>query len=80
MRRADGVYRWWLIRGVPLRTPTGNVLKWFGTCTDIHDLKLAELEISRTNQALEARDRGAETRGGCGRSRQPRRRASFWPT
>ena len=54
MRRADGVYRWWLIRGVPLRDATGNVLKWFGTCTDIHDLKLAELEISRTNQALEA--------------------------
>ena len=54
LRRADGVYRWWLIRGVPLRDATGNVLKWFGTCTDIHELKLAELEISRTNQALEA--------------------------
>ena len=54
MRRADGVFRWWLIRGVPLRDSTGNVLKWFGTCTDIDDLKLAELEISRTNQALEA--------------------------
>ena len=52
LRRADGVYRWWLIRGVPLRDAAGNVLKWFGTCTDIHDLKLAELEISRTNQAL----------------------------
>ena len=54
MRRADGVFRWWLIRGVPLRDSAGNVLKWFGTCTDIDDLKLAELEISRTNEALEA--------------------------
>src|SRR6185436_7410078 len=54
LRRADGAYRWWLIRGVPLQDTTGHVLKWFGTCTDIHDLKLAELEISRTNQALEA--------------------------
>jgi PAS domain S-box-containing protein len=54
LRRADGAYRWWLIRGVPLRDTAGTVLKWFGTCTDIHDLKLAELEISRTNQALEA--------------------------
>jgi PAS domain S-box-containing protein len=54
MRRADGEFRWWLIRGVPLRDTTGRVLKWFGTCTDIHDLKLAELEISRTNEALEA--------------------------
>jgi signal transduction histidine kinase/CheY-like chemotaxis protein len=43
-----------LIRGVPLRDGAGNVLKWFGTCTDIDDLTLAELEISRTNEALEA--------------------------
>src|SRR5450755_4606332 len=37
LRRVDGVYRWWLIRGVPQRDATGNVLQWFGTCTDIHD-------------------------------------------
>jgi PAS domain S-box-containing protein len=41
LRRADGVYRWWLVRGVPVRDATGNVLKWFGTCTDVHDLKIA---------------------------------------
>ena len=52
LRRADGVYRWWLTRGVPQRDDAGNVLKWFGTCTDIHDLKIAELEISRTNGEL----------------------------
>jgi PAS domain S-box-containing protein len=52
LRRADGVYRWWLIRGVPQKDASGKVLKWFGTCTDIHELKLAELEISSTNQAL----------------------------
>ncbi len=28
------------------------MVKWFGTCTDIHDLKMADLEISRTNRAL----------------------------
>ncbi|MEO8453020.1 MAG: PAS domain-containing protein, partial [Gemmatimonadota bacterium] len=39
MRRADGVYRWWLVRGLPQLDATGNVVKWFGTCTDIHDLK-----------------------------------------
>jgi PAS domain S-box-containing protein len=53
LRRADGVYRWWLIRAVPLRDAGGTVLKWFGTCTDIQDLKVAELEVSRTNRALE---------------------------
>ena len=47
-------YRWWSIRGVPQRDAAGDVFKWFGTCTDIHDLKLAELEISRTNLALQA--------------------------
>ena len=52
LRRADGVYRWWLVRGVPLQDAAGNILKWFGTCTDIHDLKVAELEIFGTNLAL----------------------------
>ena len=52
LRRADGEYRWWLIRGKPQKDAEGNVIKWFGTCTDIHDLKLAELEVKRTNRAL----------------------------
>ena len=57
LRRADGVYRWWLIRGVPLQDSNGNILKWFGTCTDIHDLKLAELEITRANLELRESER-----------------------
>ena len=52
LRSADGEYRWWLIRAEPQTDSEGNVLKWFGTCTDIHDLKLAELEVIRTNRAL----------------------------
>lgn len=52
LRRADGIYRWWLVRGVPLKDATGAIVKWFGTCTDIHDLKVAELEISRSNREL----------------------------
>lgn len=56
LRRADGAYRWWLIRGVPQLDATGHIIKWFGTCTDIHELKLAELEISRANQALRDSD------------------------
>ena len=46
LRRVDGVYRWWLIRGVPQLDTDGVITKWFGTCTDIHDLKMAE-ESSR---------------------------------
>jgi len=55
IRRADGVYRWWLVRGVPQRTAAGKIRKWFGTCTDIHDLKEAELEIQHLNIDLERR-------------------------
>ena len=55
IRRADGVYRWWLVRGVPQRNAAGVIVKWFGTCTDIHDLKQAELEIYALNVDLEAR-------------------------
>jgi PAS domain S-box-containing protein len=53
LRRADGAYRWWLVRGVPQLGADDQVVKWFGTCTDIHELKLAELEVVRSNQALQ---------------------------
>jgi len=52
LRRADGEYRWWLFRGVPSLDGHGQVVKWFGTCTDIHDMKLAELKIFRANAEL----------------------------
>ena len=52
LRRADGVYRWWLVRGVPLQDAAGKILKWYGTCTDINDLKLAEQERERVQAHL----------------------------
>ena len=48
LRRADGEYRWWLLRGVPLIGKDGKIEKWFGTCTDIHELilrKQVEIEL-----------------------------------
>ena len=53
LRRADGVYRWWLVRAVSLKDSQGAVLKWIGTCTDIDDLKLAEMKLSRTYRELQ---------------------------
>jgi PAS domain S-box-containing protein len=41
-RASDGVYRWHLVRALPLRDRNGWVVKWFGTCTDIDDRKRAE--------------------------------------
>jgi PAS domain S-box-containing protein/putative nucleotidyltransferase with HDIG domain len=49
LRRADGVYNWWLIRGVPVLDAQGTILKWFGTCTDINEIKKAE-ETLRLNE------------------------------
>ena len=38
-RASDGCYRWQLARGLPLKNEQGIVVKWFGTCTDIHEQK-----------------------------------------
>jgi PAS domain S-box-containing protein len=42
LRRADGEYRWFLVRTVPLRDEQGKIVKWYGTSTDIEDRKRAE--------------------------------------
>jgi PAS domain S-box-containing protein len=42
VRRADGQYRWFLICAVPLRDEPGNIVNWYGTTSDIEDLKRAE--------------------------------------
>jgi PAS domain S-box-containing protein len=55
LRRADGVYRWWLVRGEPMRGANGEVVKWFGTCTDIEDIKRAEATLQEANELLEQR-------------------------
>jgi len=41
-RQADGQYRWFLARGMPLRDADGRIVRWYGTNTDIEDLKRAE--------------------------------------
>jgi PAS domain S-box-containing protein len=48
LRRADGVYRWWLIRGVPQFSANGQIGKWLGTCTDIEQLKVAEQSLKES--------------------------------
>ena len=42
IRRADGVYRWFKARSVPIRDPRGTIVKWYGTNTDVDDLKRGE--------------------------------------
>ncbi|HYW49492.1 MAG TPA: PAS domain-containing sensor histidine kinase, partial [Gemmatimonadaceae bacterium] len=42
LRRSDGAYRWFIGRNVPMRDAEDRLSGWFGTATDIEDLKLAE--------------------------------------
>ena len=51
VRRADGVYRWHLIRAVPMRGSDGEILRWFGTNTDIEDQKAAARAAEAASRA-----------------------------
>ena len=58
MRRADGQYRWFLTRALPLRDDLGNVVKWYGTATDIEDRKRTEMLLAGEKRLLEMIARG----------------------
>ncbi|HEV2863711.1 MAG TPA: PAS domain-containing protein [Pyrinomonadaceae bacterium] len=53
LRRYDGEYRWFLFRTNPLRDELGNIVKWYGTNTDIDDRKRAEAQRDRTIEELQ---------------------------
>lgn len=55
LRRHDGVYRWMLGRALPLRDESGEIVKWFGTSTDIGELKTALKEAADLREKLERR-------------------------
>src|SRR5207245_11376821 len=61
LRRADGDYRWWLIRNVPLRDELGNVIKWYGTAADIEDRKQTEDALRRSEAYLHDAQRTRQT-------------------
>lgn len=49
VRRADGSYRWLLVRAVPLAGPDGRVREWVGSATDIHERRQAD-EVLRSRE------------------------------
>jgi PAS domain S-box-containing protein len=53
IRRADGVYRWFIVRGCPLRDHQGRIDKWFGTCTDITEMIEAREILAQHRKVLE---------------------------
>ena len=56
LRRFDGEYKWWLVRGVPVLDADGAVIKWFGTCTDIDEIKCSEAELINIKEKVEERE------------------------
>jgi PAS domain S-box-containing protein len=54
LRRADGVFRWFLIRTAPLRDEDGNIVKWIGCSVDIEDRRRAEQMLFDSREQLRA--------------------------
>ena len=50
-RRTRG-YRWHLGRALPVRNENDEIVRWFGTCTDIHDHKVAEIALQQAKEEL----------------------------
>ncbi len=53
LRRCDGTYVWVLARALPVRDGAGQVVRWFGTCTDIADIVAAREVLARDKAELE---------------------------
>ena len=61
LRRSDGEYRWFLSRCCPLVDRSGHILGWYGSDTDIHDLKAAEETLRRSEGYLAEAQRLSHT-------------------
>jgi PAS domain S-box-containing protein len=61
VRRADGQYRWFLHRKVPMRDERGAIVKWYGSSVDIEDLKQKEDALRRSEAYLAEAQRLSHT-------------------
>jgi PAS domain S-box-containing protein len=52
LRRADGVYRWFQVRGLPQRDAEGHIVRWYNLVTDIDERKRAEEKLRRSEWNL----------------------------
>ncbi|MGY4516488.1 PAS domain-containing protein [Lysobacter sp. HA18] len=57
LRHHSGEYRWVLGRAVPVRNESATIIRWLGTCTDIHEQRLAQNALERSERALRQADR-----------------------
>lgn len=61
IRRADGAYRWFWVRGIPVRDEDGKTLYWMGVCIDVHERKIAEDALERSRIESEQQREELET-------------------
>jgi signal transduction histidine kinase len=54
LRGADGKFRWFLTRTIPVRDAAGKVARWVGTSTDISAMREARVVLARSNEELES--------------------------
>jgi PAS domain S-box-containing protein len=52
LRSANGDFRWFLTRGTPLRNPRGEVIRWFATSTDIHEIRETREALRRSEMRV----------------------------
>jgi PAS domain S-box-containing protein len=57
LRHQSGEYRWVLARALPVRDAQGRLLRWMGTCTDIHEQKLSQVALQQSEESLRQGDR-----------------------
>jgi PAS domain S-box-containing protein len=56
LRHRSGEYRWTLGRAQPIRDANGAIVRWMGTCTEIHERKLVQQALERSERALRDAD------------------------
>jgi PAS domain S-box-containing protein len=57
LRDRHGQYQWVLGRALPVRDEMGRIVRWMGTCTEIHDLKRVQQMLEQSQDALRLADR-----------------------
>ena len=57
----SGEYRWHIGRALPAKDEQGNIIRWYGTSTDIHDFKVAQDKLTDLKTAFENRSKELET-------------------
>lgn len=59
LRRRDGKYHWHIARAVPIRSPEGNIVRWIGSNTDIHDHKVTARNLAESERRLKLSQKAA---------------------